>query len=161
MTRPREYDLCLDKDNTEWKSGGRCFEYPVVVLIGDTNMAGTVYWVNFFKWLGQAREAFIVTIVPNLKEAFAEGLRIVTVETQLTHMRPAFFLDELVIRIRMEDVQRASAVFQAVFVSRTTGDLFAQARQRIAFTSARGKPIRMPEVVRTAALEYAVSENNR
>lgn len=134
---------------------GKKFEYPVVVSIGDTNMEGNVYWVNYFTWLGKAREVFLMSVFPDFLQLFALGARIMTHETNIRHMSPAFFPEEIVLKISMGEVRGTSAKMFVEFTRKSTGEKIAEGWQILVFADNKGKPAPIPPALREVVLKYA------
>lgn len=128
------------------------FAFAVTVYIGDTNVEGNVYWTHYFDWLGRAREAFARWAVPNIIEEMGAGLTLITVETNIKHVKPAFLYDELVVIVGIKEVKKASLQLCFDFVNQKTKEVIATGWQVIAF-GRDGKLVPIPEAIRRKAQE--------
>lgn len=131
------------------------FRYPVFVSIGDTNMEGNVYWLNYFKWFGIARERFLISVFPDFLKMFASGMAtIITHETSIKHIASAFFADEVTLEIWLTDVRKTSARMMVDFVKKSTGEKLAEGWQMLVFGDKQGHPAPLPPELREAVLKY-------
>ncbi len=133
------------------------FEYTVFVSIGDTNMEGNVYWLNYFAWLGKAREVFLMFIFPNFLQLFSSGARIITHETNIKHIAPSFFSEEIVLEISTGEVRNTSTKIFVQFVKKSTGEKIAEGWQTLVFIDKEGKPALWPPKLKEAVLKYVSS----
>jgi len=142
----------------------KVFRHVVQVTIGDTNLEETVYWLNYLKWFGQARELFMLEF---MKPTIPEGVRpheffkainvsIVTVKAQMEFRRPVYFGDLVEVRIQVSDFHESRVTVICNIVNQKTGELVATGNQVLAFANLAGKIIRMPDVIRDLAKEYEV-----
>ena len=134
------------------------FKYPVFVGIGDTNMEQNVYWTNYFKWFGIAREIFLMSIFPDFLKLFSSGARIITHETNIKHISSAFFADEVILELWMTEVRKTSAKMMVNFVRKSTGEKIAEGWQMLVFADSQGKPALIPPGLKKAVLKYVVDE---
>lgn len=135
----------------------KAYVYPVKVLIGDTNIEMNVYWLNFLKWFGQAREIFIFQGVPEIMDILMSGVKMVTYETNFKHLKEAHLLDDIIVRITVGEIRPASARLDAEFILAKTDEILARGWQRIVFTDMSNKPIRIPDPIKAFAKEYLKS----
>lgn len=136
---------------------GKKFGYPVFVSIGDTNMEGNVYWVNYFAWLGKAREVFLISIFPDFLKILASGYNIVTHETNIKHIASAFFTEEIILEISMGEVRSTSAKMFVKF-QKKTGEKIAEGWQTLVFVDKQGDPAFIPAELKEAVLKYVADE---
>lgn len=84
------------------------FEYRVAVSFEETNVVGNVYFANYFVWQGKCREAFLARYARQVLKDFAEGHGMITKESSCVFHNEAFAFDNLVIRMGLEKLNRAS-----------------------------------------------------
>lgn len=133
------------------------FRLPITVYIGDTNIEGNVYWTHYFDWAGRAREAFARWAVPNIMEEIGSGLTLITVETNIKHLRPAFLYDELIVAVGIKEIRKASLQLSFDFFNQKTEALIATGWQVITF-GREGKLVPIPESINRKAHELLGSE---
>lgn len=144
----------------------KVFQYFVVVTIGDTNMEGPVYWINYLKWFGQARELFMLHFMEPLipkdmstPEFFAKAdIKIITLNAQMDFKHPAQFGDELAIRIQSRNFHESRVEVVCEIVNMSTNQVVATGVQGLAFKNMADKIIRMPDEIRALAKEYEVTQ---
>jgi acyl-CoA thioesterase FadM len=142
----------------------KTFEHLVTVTIGDTNMEGNVYWTNFCAWFGKARELFLVTLFPaevNIPQFLMEQkLMIITCDVTMKFVSPAFFTDQLVVKINATDFGKCTVDMVATIVNAKDGKIVATGRQKLAFCNAEThKFVPIPDDMKRAALEYEIVTN--
>ena len=143
---------------------GEVLRFPVKVYLGDTNMEGNTYWENFCKWLGNAREELLLTIlsqiepskaVPDYVKLFKEGrLPIGTHETNLKNHHSVFFGDIVDVEVRIAEVKLTSVKLSFDFIN--DGKKIAEAWQEVFFMDANGKPVKIPKEILSIAEKYLV-----
>lgn len=144
----------------------KVFVHSLIVTIGDTNMMGNVYWLNYLKWFGQARELFMLNFVNPL---IPEGMRtpeffkqidtdIITLNVQMDFKHPSQFGDRLEVKIQSRNFHESRVEVVCEITNLETGQIVAVGVQGLAFTNMAGKIIRMPEPIRVLAKEYEVTQ---
>jgi len=144
--------------NTSTPRIAQKFKYPVFVGIGDTNMEQNVYWTNYFKWFGIAREIFLMSIFPDFLKLFSSGARIITHETNIKHISSAFFADEVILELWMTELRKTSAKMMVNFIRKSTDEKIAEGWQILVFADSQGKPALIPPELKEAILKYVVNE---
>lgn len=135
------------------------FKFSVTAYIGDTNIEGNVYWTHFFEWMGKAREAFAIWAVPDIMDIMKAGLALITIETGLKHIKPAFLYDEISIEVGIKEVKKASLQLSFDFINQKSGELIATGWQVIAFGS-EGRLVPIPDSISRKAHELLCAEKS-
>lgn len=138
----------------------RAYEYRHTVGFEETNLVGNVYYSNHVRWQGRCREMFLRDHAPEILAELAQGLHLVTTRVSCEYLSELFALDEVVIRMRLENLtqNKISMIFE---YWRRTGDgeeLVARGEQQAACMRQNGTrilPTPVPEVLREALCSYA------
>jgi enediyne core biosynthesis thioesterase len=137
------------------------YEYRHVVGFEETNLVGNVYYVNYVRWQGRCREMFLLEHAPSVLDDLREDLKLFTIKSECEYLSEATAFDELVIRMRLEELTQTQIgfAFDYVRVSNGIEELVARGRQRVAcMRGANGAtvPARVPEQLRRALEGYAI-----
>lgn len=141
----------------------KVLSYETRVTIGDTNVMGNVYWVNFCKIFGIARELFLFGLLPpnsNPIEILSSlGVVIETVDVNMRFLKSAFLGDDLVANITTKNFGACSVEVCCEIIQKGVTDLqqslIAVGSQRLVFVdSSTGEITKIPETLKIAALEY-------
>jgi enediyne biosynthesis thioesterase len=140
----------------------RYYEYRHVVGFEETNLVGNVYYVNYIRWQGRCREMFLLENASDVLDDLRGSLKLFTLKSDCEFIAEIAAFDELSIRMRLEDLTQTQIGFAFDYVRIREGveDLVARGRQRVAcMRRADGRivPARVPESLRTALRDYAVS----
>jgi enediyne biosynthesis thioesterase len=138
----------------------RAFEYRHVVGFEETNLVGNVYYVNHVRWQGRCREMFLRKHAPDVLEALAQDLRLVTLRCSCEYLSELAAFDEVVIRMTLGRLtqNRLTLLFDYVRVADGAEETVARGEQEVAcMRSDQGhlQPARIPESFRTALEAYA------
>jgi enediyne biosynthesis thioesterase len=139
----------------------RTFAVRHTVTFEDTNVVGNVYFVNYLRWQGQARETFLHEHVRGLAGEMTRGLRLVTARCACDFYLELEVFDELEIRMALErqEQNRLALAFDYVRTSRGAEELVARGWQQIAFLRAGPgglEATRPPAALLDALAPYAV-----
>jgi len=133
---------------------------PIFVGLKETNIEGNVYWTHFFEWFGQAREQFLLLLIPDFEERFKAGLRIITYEEHLKHIAPAFFGEKVIVKISVSEMKKVQACLSFEVENATTGHKLAEGWQILLFAATKdgsvptkGDFIPFPEDIRKAVMK--------
>lgn len=109
------------------------FEYRHVVGFEETNVLGTVYHVNYIRWQGQCREMFLLEHAPDVLDELDGGLVLRCVESEAELLADVSAFDEVVIRMRLEELTltQIRVAFDVVRVRDGGEDVVARSRQRV------------------------------
>ncbi len=138
--------------------GSPMHQYTVRVYYEDTDLAGHVFYANYFCFIERARTELLRSVGVQQSRLRAEsGLTFVVRRLSAEYNRGAYFDDLLTIRTR---IIRPGAVRleMAQDIYRDTEHLFA-ARVGLVCVNTKGRPDRMPDTV-FAALEQYVDETD-
>lgn len=116
------------------------------VMFFDTDCGGVVHNIAYLRMIETARTRLAAKLGMQLKEMAVSKLFPVVVRTEIDYRKPAVLGDELIIRGRLESVERAR--FWCAFeVHRQSDDaLLITCRQSLALVQMpQGKPMRLPE----------------
>lgn len=128
----------------------RCFSHEHTIYFNETNaMGGVVYFSNFVKWQGMARERFFIETFPSWKEIMklATGgfVNMITVEEHSYFRRHAFFGDTILIKLQTGNLKKCS--FDIIFkmYRNSEDELIYEGWQRLTFDDCNGNFIPLPE----------------
>ena len=135
------------------------FEHRKIVTIGETNMEGNVYWLNFCRWFGEVRELFLLSLLPpevNVAEFLKlNEIAIVTCDIGMDFLKPAFFTDRIIVRINTSNFGRCRLDILVEIENETSGEVIARGKQKLAFVSTASRRfVPIPDALRQPALEY-------
>jgi len=135
----------------------KTFKYERTIHLSDTNMFGSVYFASFFFLQGEAREEFLQYFMArDFGEFIQQKYGIVTVDAYCKFNAPLFLYDNIVIKLQVTKLKRAK--FEIQFVTERHSDklVAATGKQWIGFTTAEGKPIAIPDIVRKNIAPYVI-----
>ncbi len=84
------------------------FSLPLRVYIEDTDAGGTVYSVNYLKFIERARTEFMRSLGFGKNFIFNQNLMFVVTSVQLSYQQPGRLDDELVATARIDSIGGAS-----------------------------------------------------
>jgi len=138
--------------------------YEIRHLVGfeETNLVGNVYYVNYLRWQGRCREMFLLERAPDVLDDIRSDLKLFTLKAECEFFAEITAFDELSIRMRLEELTQTQIGFAFDYVRLRDGveDLVAKGRQRVACMRGPNtdtKPARVPESLRSALEQYAVT----
>lgn len=118
------------------------FTQERIVTIGDTDMFGVVYYLNYLQWCAEARELFAFRYV----EGFPEKHLISVVDMNTKFFAPARLKDEIAIQVHLDFTDRKTTHHMYFDLRRKSdGKQIVAHRQTLLFTSLDGKVLRLPE----------------
>lgn len=119
------------------------------VYFEDTDLSGVVYHANYLRWFERARTEMLrlLGIEQRAVQEAGEGAYAVT-ELAIRYLVPARLDDAVLIESGVEEIRSASCrLVQRAFKQ---GTLLAEARLRVGFVGANGRPRRQPDAWRRA-----------
>lgn len=135
------------------------------VYFNETNaVGGVVYFSNYVKWQGEAREAYFLSTVPEWKEiatSVALGqLNMITVEEHSFFLQHAFFGERLRITLQTLSIKKYS--FCMIFTVQRASDsqCIYEGIQKLAFDDFRGKFVEIPKPMLKSVLEHEMLSTN-
>lgn len=129
------------------------FDQRMEVTFGQSNATGNVYFLEYLRLQGIARELWVKHCVANAKTHLASGLLLSTKSVHCDFKKPFFTFDTILVRMHVEELQRVSALLVFEYLDADTGALHATGWQIIVFKNASRRTCRMPEDFREAALK--------
>ena len=138
----------------------RAYEFRHVVGFEETNLVGTIYYVNHLRWQGRCREMFLRDHAPDVLTQLAEGLALITTHCSCEYLGELFAFDEVLIRMRLGALTqiKMSLLFEYWRRAGESEVLVARGEQQIACMQRNGGrllPTPIPESLRTALALYA------
>ncbi|HEX9335940.1 MAG TPA: acyl-CoA thioesterase [Pseudonocardiaceae bacterium] len=138
------------------------FELKHMVGLEETNFVGNVYYVNYLKWQGRCREMFLSQYAPDVLQDMRGDLSLYTLKAECEFLSEITAYDQLVIRMRVEDLTQSQIGFRFDYVRVREGyeDLIARGRQRFACmrgTADKARPTRVPESLRKALSRFVIT----
>ncbi len=130
------------------------------VFFNETNaVGGVVYFSNYVKWQGIAREKYFLQTCPDwpeiMKAVYEGRLNMITVEEHSYFIHHAFFGDELQIELSTGNIRKFSFEMYFVVKNQETGVLMYEGMQKLAFDDFKGKYLSIPDSMRTSVLKHA------
>jgi len=135
---------------------GKVYEYRTRVTIGDTNLLQNMYFLNFFKIQGIARELWVNERVENGAESLRNGLVLITRSAQMRFIKDFFLYERILVHVQVRNIREVRAELVFKFYNESTMELHAEGYQEIVFANSDHKICRMPENFKKAAIEYLV-----
>lgn len=138
------------------------YEIRHVVGFDETNLVGNVYYVNYLRWQGRCREMFLRDKAPGVLDELWQDLKLFTVNVECEFYAEITAFDEIVIRMRLEELTQTQLqfAFDYVHVKEGVEFLVAKGRQRVACMrgpNTNTAPARVPDQLRAALAPYAES----
>jgi YbgC/YbaW family acyl-CoA thioester hydrolase len=143
-------------DNNAGAEGfeGRDFVIRLTPTYDDTNSVGNVYFANYVRWVGKARELFFNHCVPGFDIASTE-FYILTKSFQHDFRREAREFEPLTVRIRVKHSNRKFVTLEHEIHSATQG-LLGRGEQSLMFVDTRTyRPLDIPRSIVEGFLPYA------
>ena len=131
------------------------FIYNKTVYLGDTNAEGNVYFANYFRWQGEAREAFYAAHFP-LDIWQQTGLKLITCDASVRYKKETVFYNELQIQVQTANIRNMSVELLFTYILKDTSLRVAYGKQRIAFADALGKLITIPQPIKDMAENFLI-----
>jgi enediyne biosynthesis thioesterase len=136
------------------------FEYRHTVGFEETNLVGNVYYVNYLRWQGRARELFLKDRSPEVLADLQDDLKLFTLKVDCEFFAEITLFDELSIRMRLLELGQTQLQFGFDYVRLDPGGgetLVARGMQRVACMrgpNTRTVPSRVPEALVRALEPY-------
>jgi enediyne biosynthesis thioesterase len=136
------------------------YEYRHRVGFEETDLTGTVHYVNYLRWQGRCREIFLQEHAPDVLGEIREDLKMFTLSASCEFFSDATAFDEVSVRMRLEKLTdtQISVAFDYVRVRDGREQLIARGRQRVACMrgpNTATRPAMVPASLRGALLPYA------
>jgi enediyne biosynthesis thioesterase len=140
------------------------YEYRHIVSFEETNLVGNVYYVNYLRWQGRCREAFLREHTPELLGELSKDLCLVTAHCSCDYFAEVWAFDEVIVRMFIEELTQhyLSMKFEYFRVNgKKNLELVARGRQRVACmrrTGDRTLPEPIPHSLRSVLEQYAEAQ---
>ncbi|MBY8870756.1 acyl-CoA thioesterase [Micromonospora sp. PLK6-60] len=138
------------------------FEYRHVVGFEETNLVGNVYYVNYLRWQGRARELFLKERAPEVLVDMRDDLKLFTLKVDCEFYAEITAFDEVSIRMRLLELGQTQLQFGFDYVRLDAGGgetLVARGMQRVACMrgpNTRTVPARVPDPLVRALEPYTL-----
>ena len=83
-------------------------DYPFKIYYEDTDLAGIVYYANYFKFIERARTEMLNDANVNQNEMLKSGYYFVVKNLKADYIKPAHFEDSLTVVTEIEKINNAS-----------------------------------------------------
>ncbi|MEU8068995.1 MULTISPECIES: acyl-CoA thioesterase [unclassified Micromonospora] len=136
------------------------FEYRHTVGFEETNLVGNVYYVNYLRWQGRARELFLKERAAEVLADLQDDLKLFTLKVDCEFYAEITAFDEVSIRMRLVELGQTQLQFGFDYVRLNPegGEtLVARGMQRVACMRGpnnRTVPSRVPEALVRALEPY-------
>lgn len=121
-------------------------DYPFKIYYEDTDLAGIVYYANYFKFIERARTEMLNDANVNQNEMLKSVYYFVVKNLKADYLKPAYFEDSLNVVTEIEKINNASINLIQTIV-RSNDSLFI-ASVRLALLDKFGKVARLPANIR-------------
>lgn len=148
-----------DLEPASGRFDGPVHRFAIRVYFEDTDLSGVVYHANYLRWFERARTEMlrVLGIEQRDVQQAGEGAYAVT-ELNIRYLSPARLDDALIIESSAVEIRPASCrLVQRAFKQ---GRLLAEARLRVGFVGADGRPRRQPDAWRQAFASITPTENH-
>jgi enediyne biosynthesis thioesterase len=136
------------------------FEYRHIVGFEETNLVGNVYYVNYLRWQGRARELFLKERASQVLAELQDDLKLFTLKVDCEFYAEITAFDEVSIRMRLVELGQTQLQFAFDYV-RLNPDggetLVARGMQRVACMRGPNTatvPARVPDALVRALEPY-------
>ena len=121
------------------------YDTKVRVWYCDTDQMGIVHHSNYIRYYEAARSDFMRSLGLSYADVEARGIMMPILEVQSKYRRPAFYDEELTIRIRVDELPKARITFHYELYN-AAGDLLNTGMTQLGFMSAETRrPCRCPQ----------------
>lgn len=137
------------------------YEYRHVVGFEETDIVGSVYYINFLRWQGRCLEMFLLEHAPRVLDDLRGDLKLVTVSSECERLVEISADDEISIRMRLEELAQTGIglAFDYVRVCEDAEELIARGREQVACmrgVNGAAVPALVPSQLQTALVPYSV-----
>ncbi len=130
------------------------FEYKLNVRYAETDQMGVVYYANFFIYFEAARSAFMRENGYSYSKIEKSGLFLPVVEAYCSYKSPAYFDEELKIKLGIKEMKNTS--FKIYYKVLREDKILAEGYTKHVFTNKNMKPVRIPEEIRKIFEKYLI-----
>ena len=138
----------------------RAWRWQPFIGFEDTNLVGNVYFAHYVSWQGRCREAFLAEFAPDVLEALAGDLRLVTLSVSCDFYDELAAFDRVALEMRLarREGNRLTLEFDYWLERDGAPRLVARGTQQVAcMRSIQGKLVstELPPKLESALAEYA------
>jgi acyl-CoA thioester hydrolase len=119
---------------------GKFNKYKIYITYQDVDVAGVVYFANYFNYAEKARSLFIKEIFGSI--LFSKDHNWAVKSTQMEYLKPAKLQDNLIVETNIVDLKLASFVFEQKFS--VDDNLIGIMKTHLLSIDSNLKPIRIP-----------------
>ena len=131
------------------------YEHRLRVRYGETDQMGVVHHANYLLYLEEARTAYMSSLGCPYRQVEARGVGLPVRRLELRYRAPAFYEEELLVRVEVGRVGAASVSFDYEVLRAEDRAEIATARVELACVSLSDparKPIELPADLRSTLL---------
>lgn len=133
--------------NLAVKFSMKSHESYVKVRYSETDQMGVVHHGNYAQYFEIARLEWLAALGVSYKTMEEEGVMLPVYELNTKFLKPAFFEDELVIKVRLKDTPSVKITFE-YFIYNQKEELLTTAYTTLVFMDSKTrKPIRCPKYI--------------
>jgi len=132
---------------------GMVFEIPIRVRYFETDAMGVVHHAFYLTYFEEARVEALRLLGASYKTMEEEGFFLVITRVELNYKRPAYFEDQLSVRMRIERMTtvRIDHAYQIM----RKGEVLVEGKTTLACVDRDGKPRPLPDLLRpTSARQH-------
>jgi len=119
------------------------------VRYADTDKMGVAYYANYFVWFEVGRTDLLRSSGWSYRDMELDGVALPVIEARCAYLRSAKYDDELEIRTRADLLSPIRVRFRYEVRRADDGTLLAQGETVHASLGPDGRPVRLPQRVRT------------
>lgn len=125
---------------------GMVFEIPIRVRYFETDAMGVVHHAFYLTYFEEARVEALRRLGASYKTMEDEGFFLVITRVELNYKRPAYFEDQLLVRMRIERMTtvRIDHAYQIL----RNGEVLVEGKTTLACVDRDGKPRPLPDLLR-------------
>tara|TARA_B100000575_G_scaffold186097_1_gene149869 strand:- start:1975 stop:2397 length:423 start_codon:yes stop_codon:yes gene_type:complete len=129
------------------------FFHKVKVYYEDTDTGGVVYYANYLKFLERARTEALYSIGYSNRKVKKDFASMIIVKAcNIEYKKPSNLEDELTIRSFVKSITKTS-FFMNQIITRDK-DTIVEAQVHLVFVDKKGKPVKIPDELRTKFKPY-------
>lgn len=137
---------------------GQWFVLHITPTYDDTNSVGNIYFANYFRWVGKARELFFNACMPDF-DLTASDFLVLTKSFVHEFRKEMREFQPLLVRVRIGSYNRKFVTIQHE-IHGNAGEMVGRGEQTIMFVdTVRHRPIDIPAIILQRFLPYYVPNN--
>lgn len=135
--------------------GKKRFAQSFIITLGQTNAEGNVYFNSINALMGETRDIFALSIIPEFKDKIGKDFLLITAETHGYYRKNLYFADKVEVEVHITKILPTSVILHFDIINSKTRELHSEGDHLIVFASSDGKPQAFPEGFRQMLYEYA------